>query len=415
VSLRLRDRSGTEGASLPHRKRSERLDITAGVPETAVTAALEPVGRKGPTLLPRDVAHDIVGVLRVNLHSARASDLEAVARDVGPSAVELDEATWRPLLRVRFVDELSTDALRLLDGGTVGYTEDGLYALAGRNRSPIAFMTQEASWGAGAIVCKRGVRRVPFLSGAIDLAALAAGWVPLHASAWTTPAGIGVLASGFAHSGKTGALLAACQKGALPVGDDRILLSGDGCMVLGLGRPVEAKDWHIAQLGLARGARRWLARSTSTLAPRGAGRGTSTWSRLLDGARERARSLSSTEVDLSDFGAVGHPRARPHLLLLMETHDADGIEAERADPGSVPQRLAAHVGAELAPVLRSQLAYQYVHAGTGWPDVDGAPRRALRILENAVGNLPTWIVRHPYPCSLERLHAVTTELAASVA
>jgi hypothetical protein len=99
----------------------------------------------------------------------------------------------------------------------------------------------------------------------------------------------------------------------------------------------------------------------------------------------------------------------------METHDDHRIETEPADPGSVPRRLAAHVGAELAPVLRRQLAHEYVHAGTGWPDVGGAPQRALGILENAVRDLPTWIVRHPYPCSLERLHAVTSELAASVA
>ena len=389
------------------RPESERLDIMSAVPETvAATAALGVNDRPGTAGL----SHDIERILRVVVQDGGEGDHEVVSRDVG-LARDAGGSTM-PILRIRFVDELAANELRVLDGGALGYSEDGVYALS-RGRTPLACMTQRSRWGAGAIDCRRRVAGVPFLTGAIDLAAIAAGWAPLHASAWTTPEGIGVLASVFAHSAKTGALLAACQNGARPVGDDRILLSGDGRVMLGLGRPVEAKDWHIAQLGLARGVvggmRRALARSTSALAPRVVGKRDSGWSRLLEGARNRARRLSSTRVDLSVFGAEGHPRARPHLLLLMETHDSDRIVAEKADPDSVPRRLAAHVGAELAPALRTQLAYQYVRGG--WADVDGAPRVALRILEKAVRNIPAWIVRHPYPCSLERLRAVTSQLA----
>jgi hypothetical protein len=47
--------------------------------------------------------------------------------------------------------------------------------------------------------------------------------------------------------------------------------------------------------------------------------------------------------------------------------------------------------------------------------MDRAPHLVARILEPAVRGLPAWIVRHPYPCSLEKMHEVTSDLAASVA
>jgi hypothetical protein len=308
----------------------------------------------------------------------------------------------------------------MLDGGGVGYSEAGLYVLAGRNR-PRAFVRQDSAWGSGSIVCTRGTDTVPFLSAAVALAALAGEWTPLHASGWVTPDGVGVIASGWAHSGKTGALLAAYERGARPIGDDRVLLSPDGSVMVGLGRPVVVKDWHVAQLPRLRaviGARRGaFARASFAVGSRRGGGSPSRWGHLLDRVLTKARGLASVEIDLAsgDGDSEAHPRARPQVLLLMETHDDERIVAERADPELVAPRLAAHARAELIEILRGQVAYEYAHPGSGWQGVDEAPRMAAQILERAVRGIPAWIVRHPYPCSLDRMHAVTAEVAASVA
>jgi hypothetical protein len=359
-------------------------------------------------------------VLRVIVRNAGPADVQAVTRDVGrPNNLEDEPSSAMPRLEISFVDGMSTSALRCLDGGCVGYAGAGVYELA-RHDAPRSFIEQGATWGSGAIVCTRGLRRIPFLSAAVDLASLAAGWAPLHASAWVSPEGVGVIASGWAHSGKTGALLAAYEQGARPIGDDRILLSPDGTVMVGLNRPVHAKDWHIAQLsglretiGSVRGA---FARAGFAVASRRQGRRTTRWSKLVDRALTKARDASSVEIELSETGDDRNYRSsRPNLLLLMETHGVERVMAEPADPDSVAPRLAAHARADLIPTLRSQLAYEYAHPDTGWKGVDQAPSMAARILEQAVGGIPAFIVRHPYPCSLERLHAVTSELAASVA
>jgi hypothetical protein len=365
---------------------------------------------------------DIPGVLRVVVRDAEPEDARAVARDVGiPRRLRPAVQARTPRrLDVSFVDRMSTSELRLLDGGGVGFSGAGLYVLAGKG-SPRAFVRQGTACGTGSIVCTRGSYRIPFLSAAVDIAALAGEWAPLHASAWVTPEGVGVIASGWAHSGKTGALLAAYERGARPIGDDRVLLSPDGGVVVGLGRPVVVKDWHVAQLPRVRamiGARRGaLARAGYAVASRKSTGNRSRWGRLLDRAVSKARGLASVEIDLSsgDEGSDARPRARPRVLLLMETHDDERVVAERVDPALVAPRLAAHARGELLTTLRAQLAYEYAHPGNGWRGVDEATRIAAKIIERAVRGIPAWIVRHPYPCSLERMHAVTSEIAASVA
>jgi hypothetical protein len=191
--------------------------------------------------------------------------------------------------------------------------------------------------------------------------------------------------------------------------------------MVGLERPVVAKDWHLAQLPRVRatlGARRGrLARASYAVSSWRSRRARSGSGRLLDRALTKARGLANVEIDLTsaDEASAGHPRARPRVILLMETHDDARVVAERADPDLVAARLAAHARAELVAILRGQLGYEYAHPGSGWQGVDEAPRIASKILERAVRGIPAWNVRHPYPCSLERMHAVTSEVAASVA
>jgi hypothetical protein len=321
---------------------------------------------------------------------------------------------------LRFVDDLAPEALRLLDAGRVGYGPDGVYVLEPATGRPLARVSQKTSWGSGSIECTRGVARVPLLSAAVGLAALASGWAPLHAAAWTTRDGVRVLASGWPGSGKTGALLAACENGATPIGDDRVLLSRNGQAMAGLGSPVEIKHWHLAQLrlpllGASRG-RRSLARVTYAL-DTALDRRLSALSRTMHKALRRLGRVANTELDVVELGAPRDGRARggPHVLLLLEAHSRDSVAAEPADPGSVPARLAAHAAAELAPALRIQRALDYVSPGDGWRDVHRSPDVARGILESAVHGVPAWLVRHPYPCSLRDLHAVISRVVAEVA
>jgi hypothetical protein len=234
-----------------------------------------------------------------------------------------------------------------------------------------------------------------------------------------------VLVTGWAHSGKTGALIAACEAGGTPVGDDRILLSRDGASMVGLGRPVVVKDWHLAQLRLpalgARPVRRLLAKAAPTLdalskrltsrRPEGEGHLILSAAKVL----RRLRQELSIELDLHpEGGAMPAAYARPDVLIILETHHDQAVVSEPADPRTVANRVAAHVEAELTTALRAQLAFKYAFPRRGWRDVGRAPEVAESILNDATRGMSTYLVRHPYPCSLRKLDEVITGVASSL-
>lgn len=361
-----------------------------------------------------EIDFGVAGVLRVVVQGDGPDDRIAVARDVGRTDAVGDRM---PDVTIRFVDEISPVDLRVLDGGWTGYGDDGVYFLDPSTHAPLASVSQGERWGEARIVCRRGLGRVPFLSSALDLAALFHQWAPVHGSGWVTPEGQGVLVTGWAHSGKTGALLSACEGGARPVGDDRILLSRSGGRMIGMGRPVGVKDWHMAQLPLASLGRRPVRRTLARMAPAfdtwtdGATRGPAL--RLAGRAIDRLRRGLELELPPERLGAPPAD-ARVDVLVILETHRHASIVAEPAAPGCAARCVAAQTEGELLPALRAQLAFTYAVPGGGWKGVGRAPAEARSILEDSTRGVPTYVVRHPYPCPLEELDAVIAGVVAEV-
>jgi D-aspartate ligase len=365
----------------------------------------------------RVVDFDVHGLVGVRVLDAGPSDLEAVSRDVGVAG-SLEGRN--PDVIVCFVDELSPRPLALIDGGATAYARDGVYFLDAPGGAPVARVKQGTGWGQALIVCLRGASSVPMLATCVDLAALSKGWVGLHASAWVM-GGCGFLAAGWAGSGKTGALLAACDHGARALGDERILLASSGATMAGVGRPIVGHDWHLPQLSPptigSHSVRRAVAKATPTLtalADRLADRlGPGLPARAVRKLVARLRRALDVEVSQTRLSpGSGTPSiARPDALILLETHRDDAIVTRRIDPVTAAERLASQVEAELLPALRAQLAFEYALQGDGWSGIRRAPARAARLLASATRNVPCYLVRHPYPCSLDRLHEAISALA----
>lgn len=400
------------GADEPDGSGSSSGGPDAGGPRVRSGGWVSPRLRAAPV-----VDFDVHGLVGVRVLDADPSDLQIVSRDVGVSgSLEGHD----PDVIVCFVDELSPPPLTLIDGGTTAYAWDGVYFLDAPGGAPVAHVKQGEGWGQALIVCRRGARSVPTLATCVDLVALSKGWVGLHASAWVI-GGCGILAAGWPGSGKTGALLAACDHGARPIGDERILLASSGATMAGVGRPIVGHDWHLPQLSPptigGHPVRRAMAKATPTLtslADRlgnrlGPGRPARAARKAVARLR-RALDVEVSQARLSPGG--GAPSvARPDALILLETHRDGVIVTRRIDPVTAAERLASQVEAELLPALRTQLAFEYALEGDGWSGIRRAPARAARLLASATRNVPCFIVRHPYPCSLDRLHEAISELA----
>src|SRR5258708_13895355 len=196
------------------------------------------------------VDFDIHGVVCVRLIDPSPSDLAAACKLLGSPSKPL---LTSPDITVRFVDNLPAREIKFLGTRQHAFTDDGFFLLQEGTRRVQARIPFEGIGGPCEIVCKSGLGSVPLLIPIISLTAGKRGRIPLHASA-VVHHGVGMLMAGWAHCGKTTALLGFASMGAEYVGEESLLLSSNGEKMHGLVRPLEISRWHVASLPHVRDA-----------------------------------------------------------------------------------------------------------------------------------------------------------------
>src|SRR6267142_4755576 len=190
------------------------------------------------------VDFDIHGVVRVRLIDPSPGDLSAACKLLGyPSRLPLTA----PDITVRFVQDLPVRKIRFLGTDQNAFTDEGFFLLQEGTRRVKARIPFDRLGGACEIVCKSQLGSVPLLIPIISLTALRRGCAPVHASA-VVYNGVGILMAGWAHCGKTAALLGFASIGAEYVGEEWVLLNSNGREMHGLVRPLEISRWQVASL-----------------------------------------------------------------------------------------------------------------------------------------------------------------------
>lgn len=354
---------------------------------------------------------DLHGIVGVRLLDAGRSDVARVTRQLGPLQSPLRRP---PDICVRFVDHIDTPPLTYVGRGDGGFTDDGFYVLRGKGsvaskaRIPFAQVGGELE-----LVCERAMPAVPLLLALVNYAALAKGVLPVHASAFTTtPAGTGVLATGWAKGGKTEALLAFMQRGAHYVGDEWVYLTSDGRM-FGVPEPIRLWFWQLRQLPELMGtlSRSQRARLQVLHGAAGfAGRVGSTASAPASVARRAAplleRQAYAQVPPVTLFGAEAVTlQGRVDALLLTMSWESPSVRVDPVEPAEVAGRMAASLAAEREPFMAYYRQFRYAFPAAVSPVVEEAPHRERQLLELLVaGRTDAYAVRHPYPVDIASLY-----------
>jgi hypothetical protein len=356
----------------------------------------------------RVLAFDLHGQISIQLVGASVGDVAAVERQLG----RLPRVTlWRqPDLCVRFVERLQPLRMRYVELRRSGFTEDGFFVRSRGLRPMWARVPFDAEAGTVEIVCERGGKSVPLLLEFLRLVALRKGLVPLHASAFKYE-GTGVLVAGWAHSGKSSALLAFGDRGAELVGDDMVLVSEDGRRMFGIAPPIELSEWQIRQLPHAWSrvgiARRWAFRGIQAFnGLEGTVPGDVRQpqrSRLLQAAvpalERRLRVPVAPELICPRVASAAEPRK----LFIMLTHEASEIRVEPADHEETVQRML-HLARHEELSLRSHYhAYGFAFPGRTNDFLEHVLETGAKVLRGALSGVETYTVSHPRPVSFDRL------------
>lgn len=386
-------------------------------PTPAIADRKRPALRVEPGRSPQHSSHsnlidyDIHGILGVRLIDPSPSDRAAVERQLGDLRGALRR---KPDITIRFVDRIPTDGLRFVEVNRSGFTADA-FLVRSDGAHPRWVQIPFGTLGSPSeFVCEHGVQLVPLLKQALRLAALQKGYVPFHASAFEWQES-GVMVAGWTHGGKTSALLAFAGHGARFVGDDLVLLSGDGSTMYGMPTTLRLSDAQLRQLPRVRETvslgRRLMAEAFHGVSAR-----RSHWApmRLAQAAARKAESRFKTPARLETVFPAGCAlRAQPRRVFLMVSHESNQITVEAAESYELAERMSASLAFEAQPLLNQYRAFRFA-----FPELRNAAIEAMQdvehaLLRQALAGQMAYIVRHPYPAPLQGLYEAMRPYCAS--
>lgn len=231
----------------------------------------------------------------------------------------------------------------------------------------------------------------------LNVLLLDVGVIPLHASAFAWD-GLAVGVTGAAHSGKTGALLAAVDRGATPLGDECVWCTSDGGLH-GITLPVEVRLDYARELprlgarlpaGAVRRARAYEAAAGAV------GRAMPELSRKF---ARRARVVADPHSLVGDY-VTG--RRMDRLFVSVRHPDPDVVV--RDVPDSEARALVCDIQmAEHRPVATR---YRQMTAPSGGPRSELLDRLDDLVsdrIDALVSTVEVRLLAHPHPIEARRL------------
>jgi hypothetical protein len=356
------------------------------------------------------IDYDIHGLVGIRLLDPTPSDAEAVAKQLGPLQRPLQR---EPDIIVRFVEHLPVKGLRHLTYQHNGFTDDGFFVLRSNKKEARVKIGFEGIGKQCEIVCESGLHAVPLLLAILNLTMLKKDCVPLHASAFVYN-GTGVLVTGWSKGGKTETLLSFAAHGARYVGDEWILLTGDGQKMYGIPEIIRLWDWHLENLPHVRAqvkkenllffkAVHGLDRFQQNL--NGFLGKTFPVKMLREAMPAIKRQLNVRVEPKKIFGERCGPfEAKPEKVFLGMSHADPEILITPVDPAVVAKRMIASIRFEQLPFMEQYLSFKFAFPDRKNDFLENVHEMQYDILRRALAGKEAYEVRHPYPVSFQELY-----------
>ncbi|MDQ1397624.1 MAG: hypothetical protein QOG64_2883 [Acidimicrobiaceae bacterium] len=350
------------------------------------------------------IEFDLHGIVGVRAIGAMPADAAALARQLGPTAAPLDRA---PDIVIRYVDRLAVSGtVQLLGLNDAGFTDDAFLVLGADYRAkPRTQIALQQVGGTVEMVCEHHVGAVPLLTAVANLTALAKGVLPLHGAAFEHR-GIGVVTTGWSKGGKTESLLAFTAHGARYVGDEWIYLIDQGAQVRGFPEPITAWDWQLREVpryraSLPRGTRARLSvitrfESLEPVVPQRVFR------RVMPFLKNRHNADLDPRVLFGS--AATDPKCSFDRLFYVASHESPAITVDPIGGDEVAARMTYSLRFERLRFMDYYLKFRFAFPDLASPLVEEADDFERNLLKVALAGKPTYVVRHPYPCSLDALY-----------
>ncbi|NIV92211.1 hypothetical protein GWN42_05255 [candidate division KSB1 bacterium] len=358
----------------------------------------------------KTIDYDIHGLVGIRLINPTEGDAAAVDRQLGPTRKPLSR---KPDILIRFEKQVDLPDFRYL-GLHAGFNDSGYYILRSRKaEAKVRIPFEEIGSKCCEIVCESGLRAVPMLIAILNFTLLKKNCVPLHASAFAYN-GTGVLVTGWSKGGKTEAMLSFTHNGAEYVGDEWVILTGDGQKMYGLPEPVTVWDWHMEYLPhirkkVSRNKSRifqgvWLLNKMQSIAQKSFLKDSFVGKSLKEALPAFQRQM---HVNLPPEKLFGGQTCRLSVKLdkvfFIMSHKSPEITVENGDPADIIERMISSIEYEQLPIKEHYLAYKFAFPDRKNSFLEQGPKIQYELLRSALTGKEAYRVRHPYPVSFPEL------------
>ena len=356
------------------------------------------------------IEYDIHGIVGLRLINPSNGDAAAVANQLGPLQGSLDR---EPDIVLEFKEKISLPTINFLGLDWAGFTDEGFYILRSSKADAKVRIPFERIGDTCEIVCEHGLRSVPLLLAIVNLTFLKKGYIPLHASAFMYK-GVGSIVTGWAKGGKSEALFSFANHGAQYVGDEWIILSGDGTQMYGIPERIRLWEWQFDYISnlrpLVSTEKKILFKTIHFLdalyktLSRGKLKSAFPMKVLRDALPGFKRQLNIQVPPEKLFLNGLRTSATPDKIFLMMSHSDPGIIIDPCDPMEIAQRMISSVEYEQAPIFEYYRAFKFAFPDHINEFLENVRDDQLSLLRDALKGKEAYKVVHPYPVGFEDLY-----------
>lgn len=188
---------------------------------------------------------DLKGYINLQVIGAEEKEIKLIQKQLGVTGGA--NASKDVDITLRFVEHLAPEKINFVGFNKFGYTDKEFYLLNPLTGSVETQIPLNQIGDKCEIFCQRGINRIPLLIEILKISFLQKNILSLHASAFEYDRK-GIVMMGWAHGGKTSALLAYMQKGAKFVADDWVLYDLEKDHVFGFSGKLSLSENHLQQM-----------------------------------------------------------------------------------------------------------------------------------------------------------------------
>lgn len=349
---------------------------------------------------PTDATFDVHGLVSVAVCGATPAQVAAVAARLGDLRAPLDRT---PDLTIRFAARSGPPPGRPAGGG-LRSSDDGLFAeAAGADGPALCRLPLDRLADGAEVVCESHAATVPLLTPLLNVLALRAGGLPLHAATWAWR-GVGVAATGWPRSGKTTSLLAFLAAGATPGAPEWSFVVDDRRLE-GLREPVRVRHTHLRESPALRPAvpSRDRARLCGLgAAERAAARLPGRLGRTIPPRLEARRWVDVPPERLAGAPPASATLRLDHLLVVVRS-DVDTPRVTPMTTDEAAAALAAAFAHDTEPLVAAGRVHRFTFPGRDLPVLSRLQERYELLARDRLAGVPVHRVEHRPPHTTSRL------------